>query len=70
MGFEQTVPNKIPRIISRNEWIFPRQTNQRMFLRASEIERSNKIIENVIKHFQKSVRWRRRQRKTLRYCIR
>ena len=69
-GFEQTVPNKLLESFTKTSGSSRTITNQGMFPRTMEIERSNQMIEYIIKHFRKSVCWRPRQRKALRYCIR
>lgn len=69
MGFEQTIPNKFLESFTKTSGSSRAITNQGMFPRTMEIERSNQMIEYIMKHFRKSVCWRTRQRKALRYCI-
>lgn len=70
MGFEQTVPNKFLESFTETSGSSRTITNQRMFPQTIEIEKPNQMKENIMKQFRKSVCWRTRQRKALRYCIR
>ena len=58
MGFEQTVPNKFLESFTKTSGSSRTITNQGMFPRTMEIERTNQMIEYIIKHFRKSVCWR------------